>query len=132
MNTEVEEALEQLHANLLKSNEHDEGDLLYFRINYRLAESLKISVGDAQRFHAEYHSGRPRSISRGYCDSCEKLVILIPVIYGVSEGELPVLREQERNARLIVGDTGVVRQGTSAAMFGCSECRKPLPRYGCL
>ncbi len=130
MDDSVKEELEKLHLLYLKSNQDDEGDLLYYRINYRLADLLAISNDEAAALHEEFHSFVPRKISQGFCDNCRKVVTIIPVIYGVSEEEMPAMMAREREGRLIVGDTSIIREGRVAALFGCKECKTPLPKFG--
>ena len=40
---EIDMMLKELHVSYLKGNEHDEGDLLYYRINYRLTDIFGIT-----------------------------------------------------------------------------------------
>lgn len=132
MDIGAEQILKQLHSLFLKENELDEGDLIFYRINYRLADTLHISKEDAEKFHSEYHEHNPRRVSEGFCDSCQKVVTLIPIIYGIQKSELAELQAREQKGRLIIGDTGIIREGAKVAMFGCKLCRNSLPRYGTL
>ena len=132
MKAEAEEFLQQLHSQFLKENEHDEGDLIFYRINYRLADKLHVSKDEAEKLHSEYHEKSPRRISEGFCDNCQKLVTLIPIIYGVQESELTVMKSRELQGRLIIGDTGIIREGSKVAMFGCRVCKSTLAKYGTL
>ena len=132
MDDGIDEKIKSLHSSFLKGNVHDEGDLIFYRITYRLAEELVISKVDAAKLHSEYHVKYPRSISRGYCKRCQKLVALIPIIYGIQESELVEMRERERAGRLIIGTTDKIKQGNKVAMFGCNECKGLLPEYGTL
>lgn len=132
MDIGAELILKQLHSKFLKENELDEGDLIFYRINYRLADTLHISKEDAEKFHSEYHEHTPRRVSEGFCDNCQKVVILIPIIYGIQKSELPELQAREQKGRLIIGDAGIIREGAKVAMFGCNVCRSPLPKYGTL
>jgi len=128
----TEQLLGRLHSEFLKQNEHDEGDLLFYRINYRLADTLHISKDDAEKCHAEYHAKKPRRVSEGFCDGCLEVVNLIPIIYGVQDSELSAIKARENQGRLIIGDARIIKQGVKIAMFGCMKCRKPLPKYGSL
>ncbi|HKX81508.1 MAG TPA: hypothetical protein VJL54_04565 [Nitrososphaera sp.] len=134
MGEKLEESLDrlvrQIHSSMLKANEYDEGDLLYHRINYKLADSLGISVTEAEAIHVKYHEASPRRISEGFCDRCQKIVTLVPIIYGINRQELEAMKAREADGRLIIGDTGIIREGATVAMFGCRECKNPLPKYG--
>lgn len=132
MKPDVEQFLGELHSLFLKENEHDEGDLIFYRINYRLADKLRISKEEAEKFHSEYHQKNPRRVSEGFCDKCQKLVMLIPIIYGIQQSELAEMQAREQQGRLIIGNTGIIREGTRVAMFGCKVCRRSLPKYGTL
>lgn len=127
---EIDRMLKELHASYLKGNEYDEGDLLYYRINYRLADAFGISKEEADRLHLSYHAGNPRQVSQGYCEKCSRVVTIIPVIYGIQESDADKMKTAEAQGRLIIGDMNTVRQGTRVAMFGCRECRTLLPKYG--
>lgn len=127
---EVGRMLKELHALFLKGNEHDEGDLLYYRINYRLVDAFEMTKEEAERFHSAYHAKNPRQVSQGYCDKCGRLVTIIPIIYGIQESDIEKMRIAESEGRLVVGDTSTIKQGTKVAMFGCRTCKTPLPKYG--
>jgi hypothetical protein len=127
---EVSKLLNELHVSFLKGNEHDEGDLLYYRINYRLVDTFGMTKEEAERSHSAYHVDNPRQFSRGYCDKCCRIVTIIPIIYGIQTNDIEKMRVAESERRLIIGNTGIIREGAKVAMFGCSECRNPLPRYG--
>jgi len=127
---DIDKMLKELHASYLKGNQHDEGDLIYYRINYRLADTFGITKEEADKLHSGYHAENPRQVSQGYCDSCKKVVIIIPIIYGVQESDIERLKVAETEGRLIIGDLGTVRQGSKVAMFGCKECKSLLPKYG--
>jgi hypothetical protein len=129
---DVERTLKELHLSYLRGNEHDEGDLIYYRINYRLADTFGISREEAERLHSGYHTGNPRQISQGYCDNCETVVAIIPVIYGIQESDMERMRAAQKEGRLIIGDMETLAQGSNVALFGCKECRAVLPRYGML
>lgn len=126
----VDRMLNELHAFYLRGNEHDEGDPIYYRINYRLADAFGISKEGADKLHAGYHSENPRQVSQGFCDRCGRVVTIIPVIYGVQASDMEKIKVAEVEGRLIVGETGAVRQESKVAMFGCRECRALLPKYG--
>jgi hypothetical protein len=132
MEVRFEKLLTDLHKDLLKANEYDEGDLIYYRIDYRLADALQISKQEAAKLHSEYHERNPRKASQGFCDTCQKVVSIIPIIYGMQASDLLEMRDRENAGRLIIGDTGTIRQGARVAMFGCKECKGPLPKYGTL
>jgi hypothetical protein len=129
---EIERMLKELHASYLKGNEHDEGDLIYYRINYRLANTLEITSEEADRLHSRYHAGSPRQVSKGFCEKCGRAVSIIPVIYGVQKSDMERMKVAETQGRLIIGDISTVRQGSKVAMFGCMECKTLLPKYGTL
>lgn len=129
---DIDRMLKELHASYLKDNELDEGDPIYFRINYLLADTFGITKSEADRLHASYHLANPRQISKGYCDICGRVVTIIPVIYGIQGDDMERMKIAEAEGRLIIGDISTVRQGTKVAMFGCVECRTLLPKYGTL
>jgi hypothetical protein len=132
---EIEKALDELHAHYLKDNEYDEGDPIFYRINYRLQGAYALTKEEAERHHAQYHRDRLRRVSEGFCDFCNKVVKIIPIIYGIQESDMERLKAAEDEGRLIIGDLGKVRQGGAAggkkvAMFGCQRCKAPLDKYG--
>lgn len=129
---DIERMLKELHVSYLKDNEHDEGDLIYYRINYRLADTFGVTKEEADKLHASYHSANPREVSQGYCERCEKVVTIIPVIYGIQESDMERMKAAEARGRLIIGDTASIRQGSKVPMFGCRECRTLLPKYGAI
>ncbi len=122
--------LKTLHASYLQANENDEGDPIFYRINYKIADAFGISSEEADRLHSEYHKDNPRRISEGFCDTCGKVVPIVPVIYGVKQSELPRMKAAEMQGRLIIGETGHLTQGSGASLFGCSVCKSYLPKYG--
>ena len=124
--------LRELHNWYLRNNELDEGDLLYFRINYRLIDIFGMTKEQAQLYHLSYHAGNPRHISQGYCEKCRKIVTIIPIIYGISQSEIEKMRIAEHEGRIIIGQDSLIMDGTKVAMFGCKMCKAELPRYGCL
>jgi hypothetical protein len=124
--------LKELHESYLRGNEHDEGDLIYYRINYRLADTFGITKEEAEILHSGYHAGNPRQISQGYCEKCETEVTIIPVIYGIQESDRERMKAVETQGRLIIGDMGTIKEGSKVAMFGCNMCRTLLPKYGIL
>lgn len=127
---DIERMLKELHVSYLKGNEHDEGDLIYYRINYRLADTFGVTKEEADRLHAGYHAANPRQVSQGYCEKCGRLVTIIPVIYGIQKSDINRMKSVEMQGRLIIGDMRTVRQGSKVAMFGCRDCRTLLPKYG--
>ena len=127
---EIARLLKGLHASFLKGNEHDEGDLLYYRINYRLVDTFGMTKVEAEKFHSSYHAENPRQVSQGYCDKCGRIVTTIPIIYGIQASDIEKMRAAESKGRLIIGYTGTIRQGAKVAMFGCRECKTPLPKCG--
>ena len=129
---DVDRMLKELHAAYLKANEHDEGDLIYYRINYRLADTFGITREEANKLHAGYHLVSQRQVSQGFCENCGRVVAIIPVIYGVQADDMKRMKDAEDGGRLIIGDMSTVRQGSKVAMFGCKECRALLPKYGTL
>ena len=132
MDPDVERILRELHSSFMKGNENDEGDLIFYRINYRLADALAIAKESAELLHAEFHKTNPRKVSEGFCDVCKMIVTLIPIIYGIQESEYAAMREKEQAGRLIIGDTSAIKEGVVVAMFGCNRCKRSLPSYGCL
>ncbi len=124
--------LKELHTSYLRGNEHDEGDLIYYRINYRLADTFGITKEEADTLHSSYHADNPRGVSQGYCEKCTTVVTIIPVIYGLGQGDMERMKAAEREGRLIIGNMGTVKQGSNVAMFGCKACGTLLPRYGTL
>jgi hypothetical protein len=129
---DIERMLKELHVSYLKGNEHDEGDLIYYRINYRLADTFGMTKEEADKLHSGYHSSKPRQVSQGYCESCRRVVKIIPIIYGIQADDLERMKAAEADGRLIIGDMDTVKQGSKVAMFGCKECRALLPKYGML
>ena len=127
---EIDRMLKELHASYLKGNEHDEGDLIYYRINYHLVDTFGITREEADRLHTGYHSSSPREVSQGFCDSCGKVVTIVPVIYGIQAADMEKMKAAEAEGRIIIGDMSTVKQGSKVAMFGCRECRSLLPKYG--
>lgn len=124
--------LRELHGYYLKDNEYDEGDLIFYRINYRLADALALTKEEAERYHAQYHVAVSRRVSEGFCDRCGKVVTIIPIIYGIQESDMERMEAAEREGRLIIGDIGKVRAGSKVAMFGCRKCKGSLEKYGVL
>ena len=84
----IRNLLSKLHEHYLRDNMYDEGDLLFYRINYRLMDTLRISKAAAEEFHKIYHTTIPRRVSGGYCKKCEKIITIIPIIYGAFNHEL--------------------------------------------
>ena len=128
--TAVDRLLKELHAFYLRNNEYDEGDLLFYRINYKLIDAFGFTGDDAEKFHLNYHDSTPRRISEGYCHICKKITSIIPIIYGVLEQDMSTLKVAEDDKKLIIGNLEDVREGNKVAMFGCKICMTPLPTYG--
>ncbi|CAN5454697.1 hypothetical protein BH18THE2_BH18THE2_36620 [soil metagenome] len=126
----IRELLIELHNYYLKDNKYDEGDILFYRINYKLMDALGITKAAAEEFHKIYHDENPRRISEGYCSKCERIVTIIPIIYGVSKHELENLLIAEKNGKLIIGNSSDIKEGNTIAMFGCKICQSPLEKYG--
>lgn len=127
----VKQLLIDLHESYLKDNKYDEGDLIYYRINYRLMEEFEFTKEEIERFHTIYHeANNPRRVSEGYCDNCNNVVRIIPIIYGVPEKEKVTLTIAESEGRLIIGSLNEVKEGVKVSMFGCKVCKSALPRYG--
>jgi hypothetical protein len=126
----IRNLLSKLHERYLKDNMYDEGDFLFYRINYRLMDTLRISKAAAEEFHKIYHTTIPRRVSGGYCKKCEKIITIIPIIYGAFNHELANLLKAENNGKLIIGNIKDIREGNKIAMFGCNICKTPLPEYG--
>ena len=129
---DIDRMLKELHASYLKDNMYDEGDLIYYRINYRLVDTFGMTKEEADRLHASYHLATPRQVSQGYCDRCARVVTIIPVIYGIQVGDMERMKTAEALGRLIVGDMNTIRDGSKVAMFGCRDCKTHLPKYGTL
>src|SRR6185503_6724231 len=130
--SDIDRMLEELHASYLKENKYDEGDPIYYRINYRLEDAFDLTREEAEKLHSDYHTNNPRQVSQGYCENCKKVITIIPVIYGIQESDLERMKAAENAGRIIVGDTGKLREDSKVAMFGCKECRSLLPIYGML
>ena len=126
----IRELLVKLHNHYLKDNKYDEGDPIFYRINYKLMDTLGVSKAAAEEFHKIYHTDNPRRISEGFCIKCEKIVTIIPIIYGISDRELANLLKAENNGKLIIRNINDMSDGNKIAMFGCKECKSPLPEYG--
>lgn len=129
---DIDRMLKELHVSYIRSNEHDEGDPIYYRINYRLADTFGITKEEAHRLHSIYHSANPRQVHQGYCDRCNRVVTIIPVIYGIEESGIEKMKTAEAQGRLIIGDMSAMGKGSKVAMFGCKTCRTLLPKCGTL
>ena len=127
---DMTQLLTDLHESYLKDNKYDEGDLLYYRINYRVMAAFQITTTEADKLHTIYHENIPRRISEGYCHNCNKVVKTLPIIYGVAEKDKVNLTKAENEGRLIVGSLKEIKKGVELAMFGCKICKRALPRYG--
>ncbi|MEO9319707.1 MAG: hypothetical protein ABI361_03440 [Nitrososphaera sp.] len=130
MDPRIEKLLKDLHLKFLRQNPYDEGDLLYYRINYRLADSLQCSLAQAEDAHQEYHASNPRHVSGGFCDSCSRLVRIVPIIYGYDKKDADMLQKAQAEGRLILCDMDLIVGGARLALFGCAVCKKPLDKYG--
>jgi hypothetical protein len=126
----IRELLVKLHNHYLKDNKYDEGDPIFYRINYKLMDTLGVSKAAAEEFHKIYHADNPRRISEGFCIKCEKIVTIIPIIYGISDRELANLLKAENNGKIIIRNINDISDGNKIAMFGCKECKSLLPEYG--
>ena len=128
----ITRALIELHGYYLKDNEFDEGDLIYYRINYRLVALFGITREEAQNFHAVYHRNTPRKIAEGYCHICNAIVKFIPIIYGSSERERESLEVAQNEGKLIIAnlDSNAIKEGVKLPLYGCRICKAALPRYG--
>lgn len=129
---EIRKTLDDLHASYLKGNEYDEGDPIFYRINYRLEEAFGLTRDEAARLHGQYHEKNPRRVSEGFCENCNKVVGIIPIIYGIQESDMARMKDAEAEGRLIIGDMKSVTEGAKPAMFGCKACKSPLLKYGVL
>ena len=95
------------------------------------APSAEIMVcPPATEFHKIYHTAIPRRVSGGYCKKCEKIITIIPIIYGAFNHEIANMLKAENNGKLIIGNINDIREGNKIAMFGCNICNTPLPEYG--
>ena len=128
--TGIKQLLINLHESYLKYNKYDEGNLIYYRINYKLMDALKITKEEAEKFHIVYHETNPRRISEGYCHNCKNVIRIIPIIYGVPEKDKATLTMAENEGRLIIGSLKEVKEGVKVSMFGCKICKSGLPEYG--
>ena len=128
----ITRALMDLHGYYLQNNKFDEGDLIYYRINYRLVALFGITKEEAQRFHAAYHREIPRTIAEGYCHVCDAIVKIIPILYGSSERERELLEMAQNEGKLIIArlDSNVIKEGVKIPLYGCKNCKTALPRYG--
>ena len=132
LDKEIALMLKALHASYLKENEYDEGNPIFYRINYRIADAFRLTSDEAERLHSVYHKVHPRRISEGYCDACGKVVTIVPVIYGVRQSDMPRTKAAELQGRVIIGEIGRHSQGSGIALFGCSVCKGYLPKYGAM
>ena len=130
-NAAARRMLIELHKSYLKNNKYDEGNLIYYRINYKLVDILEITKEEAEKYHADYHKeNTPRRISEGYCHNCNAVVTIVPIIYGITENDKVTLKAAEKEGRLIIGSLDQVKEGNHVSMFGCKICKSALPRYG--
>ncbi len=126
----VDKSIYNLHKIFLKDDEYDEGDLIFYRIDYRLAEILKVTAKEAHAYHLIYHTKNPRTVSKAYCTNCNQIVTFIPIIYTVTENEGTLLETAELENRVILGKLDKVMEDHKILMFGCTQCKKPLPGCG--
>ncbi len=126
----VDKSLANLHKIFLKHNVHDEGDLIFYRIDYRLAEILKVTADEAHAYHLIYHTKNPRTVSKAYCSNCNQIVTFIPIIYTVTENERALLEAAELEDRVILGNLEKIMEDHKIPMFGCTQCKKPIPGSG--
>lgn len=126
----VDKSLANLHKIFLKHNEHDEGELIFYRIEYRLAEILKVTADEAHAYHLIYHTKNPRTVSKAYCSNCNQIVTFIPIIYTVTENERALLEAAELEDRVILGNLEKIMEDHKIPMFGCTQCKKPIPGCG--
>ena len=128
----ITRTLIELHRYYLQGNKFDEGDLIFYRINYRLVALFGITKEEAQSFHAAYHRDFPRTISEGYCDICDAIVKFIPIIYGLLGRERKSLEIAQNEGKLIIAnlDCNAIKEGVKIPLYGCKICKTSLPRYG--
>lgn len=128
----ITRTLIELHRYYLQDNEFDEGDLIYYRINYRLVALIGITKEEAHSFHAAYHMDIPRTIAEGYCHICDTIVKFIPIIYGSLERERKSLEMAQNEGKLIIAklDSNAIKEGVKIPLYGCKICKTALPRYG--
>ena len=93
---EIEKMLRELHESYLKGNEYDEGDPIFYRINYRLQDAFDLTKEGAAQYHDSYHKEKPRRVSEGFCEKCNGIVGIVPIIYGVQESDILVHDEKNR------------------------------------
>jgi hypothetical protein len=60
---QIAKMLQELHASYLKGNEYDEGDPIFYRINYRLADAFGLTRESAEKYHSAYHRDNSRRVS---------------------------------------------------------------------
>lgn len=115
----ITRALMDLHRYYLQNNKFDEGDLIYYRINYKLVALFGITKEEAQRFHAAHHSEIPRTIAEGYCHVCDAIVKIIPILYGSSERERELLEMAQNEGKLIIAslDSNVIKEGVKIPLY---------------
>jgi hypothetical protein len=121
----IEKVLQNLHERYLKNNKYDEGDLIFYRINYKLEEMYEISRYQANGLHQTYHLSFPRKTSEVYCNSCDRVVRYIPIIYGVTQSEMEYMKALEKEDRILIG---IVKdhKDTHMPLFACKLCKSPI------
>lgn len=60
---QIAKMLQELHASYLKGNEYDEGDPIFYRINYRLADAFGLTREGAEKYHSAYHRDNSRRVT---------------------------------------------------------------------
>ena len=59
-----------------------------------------------------------------------QIVTFVPIIYTVTENERSLLKAAEMKGRVILGDLEKIMEDHKIPMFGCAECKKPIPGCG--
>jgi hypothetical protein len=63
MEAQIAMMLQELYASYLKGNEYDEGDPIFYRINYTLADAFGLTREGAEKYHSAYHRDNSRRVS---------------------------------------------------------------------
>ncbi|HXG06354.1 MAG TPA: hypothetical protein VNI77_03400 [Nitrososphaera sp.] len=66
--------------------------MIYYRINYRIADTFGITREEADRFHSRYHETTPRQLSQGFYSSCGMVVTIVPVICGIQDSDMEEMK----------------------------------------